>query len=274
MSVFRSPLYLDIETMIPLANYHDIEVMTDIAVSQRDRGERSGRAGLTVSLPIPGSPGIDVGGSGGSETEVTQERIVKSHPADALNRLLDSLQREGELSNDLINGQVRRHQIVEIDREWEISPATDIGSILTPLISVIAANPAIMAASEPPAEVISSLMGSQSTQGRVVLDATPEGDVGPRVLVLLESDQLVGKATLDDLTEERTVFGQVDAFVAEGGTYSLEKFFLSGISRGIRRSFPLENILSGFKPMLGREVSPSDLKVAGPVVVVKAIAIY
>src|SRR5699024_8390196 len=33
MSVFRSPIYLDIDLLVPLANYHDIEFMVDVALS-------------------------------------------------------------------------------------------------------------------------------------------------------------------------------------------------------------------------------------------------
>lgn len=273
MSVFRSPLYLDTEIMVPLANYHDIEVLTDVAVSQRDRGERSGKAAVTVAIP-GGGPGIELGGAKGSESEVTQERIVKSHPADALNRLIDTLHGQNELTSDISNGSVRRHEIVELDREWEVSPATEVGSLMTSLMSLFISNPALMSANEPPAEVVAAFMGPQSTQGRVVLDATTEVDGDVRVLVLLDSDQLVGNSTLDDLTEERTVFGQVDAFVEEGRTYSLEKFFLSGFSRNIRRTMPIGQLLSGLTPMFGREITIDDLKIAGPVVVIKAVAIY
>lgn len=274
MSVFRSPLYLDTEVMVPLANYRDIEVMTDVAVSQRDRGERSNRAGVNVSLPIPGSPGLDFGKTGGTESEVTQERVVKSHPADALNRLLDSLHEANELTCDLSSGHIQRHQIVEVDAEWEVSPATDVGSMMTAILSGIAKNPTLMSASEPPTEFLASLMGPQAPHGRVVLDATLDDDEAPRVLVLLEPDKLVGSATLDDLTEERSVFGQVDAFVSEGASYSLEKFFLSGFSRSLRRSIPLNQLLGGLKPFLGREATPEDLRIAGPLVVIKAIAMY
>lgn len=274
MSFFRSPLYLDAEIMVPLANYHDIEVMTDVSVTQRDRGDRSGKAGIKVAVPVPGSPGIELGGSKGSEFEVTQERVVRSHPTNALNKLLDSLHGSGDLVTDLSVGSVFRHQIVEIEGEWDVSPATDVGAFLTTMMSAVVANPALMNASEPPPEIMGSLMGSQHGQGKVVLDAIPAGDDAPRVLVLLDSECLVGSATIDDLAEERTVFGQVDGFVSEGSVYSLLKYFLSGFSRSIRRAFPVDNLLSGFGEMLGRPVAASDLDIAGPVVVIKAIAIY
>ena len=167
VSVFRSPLYLDEEIMVPLANYHDIEVMTDIAISQRDRGERSGRAALRVTAPVPGSPGVELGGSRGSESELTQERTVKAHPTDALNRLLDALHRKEELSTNLADEVVTRHQVVEVDGDWDVAPATDVGNLLTSVVAAFVANPAAAQSSEPPPELVASLMGTQRVSGMV-----------------------------------------------------------------------------------------------------------
>lgn len=267
------PIYLDTEIMVPLANYHDIEVMTDVSVSQRDLGERSGRGGASVSVPIPGSPKLELSGGKSSESEVTQERIVKSHPADALNRLIDSLTRENELAVDFVDG-ARKRQLVELDREWSISPATEVGSILTSLVSSVVNNPTLLQSHEPPTELLTSLIGNQSSEGKVVLDALPNSPEEHRVLVLIESENILGRSSIDDFEDERTVFGQVDTVVGAGASYSLEKFFLSGFNRSVRRSFNIENELEKFSPMVGREITASDLSVPGPLVVVKAIAMY
>lgn len=267
------PIYLDTEFMVPLANYHDIEVMTDISVSQRDLGERSGRAGLSVSVPIPGAPKIDLSGGKSSEAEVTQERIVKSHPADALNRLVDSLTLKNEMTKDFAEG-ARKLQLVELDREWSISPATEVGSILTYLLAALANNPSMLQGGELPDELITALLGNQSSEGKIVLDALPDNSEEPRVLVLIESENIFGRNTVDDFEDERTVFGQVDSVVGAGASYSLEKFFLKGFNRSVRRSFNLEDAVEKFSPIIGREVTASDLSVPGPVVVVKAIAMY
>lgn len=273
MSVFRSPLYLNPEILVPLANYHDIEVMTDVAVSQRDLGERSGKA--SASVAVPGGAGVHLGGSKGSETEITQDRVVRAHPADALNRVLDTLTQKDDLTRDFTGTQaVMRHQLVEIDRDWDVSPATDIGSILTSMMTAFGENPAVMDAEEAPPEFIASMMGSRPTRGQVVLDASVDDEQSPRVLVLLDSDYLVGHVTLDDLADDRTVFGQVDTFTPAGTEYSLEKFFLSGFSREIRRAISVDEMFAGIGPMLGRSMTRDDLVVQGPVVVVKAIGIY
>lgn len=273
MSMFRSPLYLDTEILVPLANYHDIEVMVDVAVTQRDRGQRSGAAGVRASVPLPGSPGVELGGSRGSESEVTQARTVKDHPTNALNRLLDALAKSGDVTTGLPTSAITRHQLVELDGDWEISPATDVGALLTGMVAMIAQNPSALESSEPPAEFY-SLVNSEPARGSVVLNATIDGAEQAHVVVLLDSGRLVDRTSLDDLEDERTVFGQVDAMVAEGSQYSLEKFFLSGFSRPIRRAISVEQLLSGTELSLGKPMTIDDLKIEGPLVVVKAIAIY
>lgn len=273
MSVFRSPLYLDTETLVPLANYHDIEVMVDVAVTQRDRGQRSGNAAAKAGLPIPGAPSVELGGSKGSESEVTQARTVKDHPTNALNRLLDALAVSKDVTTDLSAGSITRHQLVELDGDWEISPATDIGSMLAAMVAMMAQNPSAMESSELPAEFY-SLMTSAPARGSVVLTATLDDAEEMRVLVLLDSGFLVGQTSLDDLEEERTVFGQVDTIAAEGSHYSLDKFFLSGLDRPIRRAVDVEQMLEAMGKGFGRPMTMDDLKVQGPLVVLKAIAIY
>ncbi|ROZ61498.1 hypothetical protein EDL96_13245 [Kocuria soli] len=273
MRVFRSPLYLDIDILVPLANYHGIEVMVDVALSQRDRGERTGKAGANVALPIPGSPGFEFGGSRGSEAEITQARTVKDHPTNALNRLLDELAKANDITTDLSGSAITRHQIVECDGDWEISPATDVGAMLTSMVTIMSQNPSALESSAPPPEFY-SLMRSDPERGSVVLETTLEGADQLHVLVLLDSGCLVDRASLDSLEDERTVFGQVDVFLPEGSQYSLEKFFLSGFSRAIRRSISAEQLLSGMGASFGRPMTINDLKIDGPLVVVKPIAIY
>ena len=66
MSFFRSPVFLDLETLVPLANFHDIEVMTDLSLLERDLGKKSANAG--VKMGIPGGPNWK------SEVAVTRSR--------------------------------------------------------------------------------------------------------------------------------------------------------------------------------------------------------
>lgn len=269
MSLFRSPIHLDLETLVPLANFHNIEVMTDVSLSERDLGKKGANAGLKMG--IPGGPNIEAGGSGAKESEVTQARTVQDHPASALNRLLDDLATADELS-DLQAGTVFKRQLVELDREWQVSPATDIGDLLEGLVRLMVSNPAAMDSKEMPPEAM-SLMAGESARGTVVLETEEKDAEGRSIIVLLSADDLTAKSTIDDLEGDRNVFGLVHEIVPEMKQYSLEKVFLTGFSRSIRRAFNTKDLLS-LAAALNRPISEDDLAVPGPLIVIKAVAVY
>lgn len=274
MSMFRSPLYLDLDTLVPLANYHDIEVMVDVQVSQRDLGQKSGNLGFRASVPLPGSPGVEAGGSRGSESEVTQARTVKDTPASALNRLLDTLELHNGVVTDLSTQTVTKRQLVELDGEWEVAPATDVGAFLAELMNLMVQHPEAMAkGAEPPAEAM-SLMTAGPQRGSIVLDRVSDDSEASRTLVLLDAEHFVRGSSMDDLEGERTIFGSIDTLVGEDQDYSLEKFFMSGISRAVRRMFDPAELLQGVSEGFGRSLSVDDLRLKGPLVVVKAVAVY
>ncbi len=62
--------------------------------------------------------------------------------------------------------------------------------------------------------------------------------------------------------------------MGQGAKYSLEKFFLSGLSRVVRRALPAADFLENMGQAFGRPMTMDDLEIWGPLVVVRAIAIY
>ncbi|OLT31938.1 hypothetical protein [Serinicoccus sp. CUA-874] len=273
MTFFRTPVYLDTEVLVPLANYHDIDVTTDVAITVRDLGTRSKGGAAGLSLPVPGGPKFELHSDSGSESEVTQARTVKAHPTNALNRLVNALQGAGDLKEGL-SGEVFKRQLVEVERDWTISPATDIGGLLSRMIGLIASNPALMQGDDVPDEVTASLLTQESSHGQVVLESEDGDDDAPRAIVLLDGGNILAGHSLQDLEGDRAVFGQVDAFVDSGNTFSLEKFFLSGFSRAMRRSIDVTEMLGSLSGLMGRKVDASVIEVPGPLVVVRAIAVY
>ena len=119
---------------------------------------------------FPGAPGVELCRSRDSESEVTQARTVHDHPANALNRLLDKLAEDGDITTDLSTGAVTRHQLVELDGEWQISPATDVGSLLSALFAMIAQNPSLLQSADPPDEFVSLMTAPPALGSSVVLN--------------------------------------------------------------------------------------------------------
>lgn len=274
MAGFRIPRYLDVETLVPLANYHDVEVMVDREVS--DRVLRAGggeakikaRAGL-VDAEAGGKRAVD------SETKVT--RTIRSAPAGALNELVDALLRNNELKTSVEN--VAKRDLVEIETDWMISPASDAASMLATIVGAISADPTILQADEPPPEVIAAMMSPDTATGALILQQDDEqasdgGTATATVIVLARQAHLYADSVADDLEGEHAVFGIVENFVPEGEHFDLGKMLLAGLPRAFRRQIDAAELLQGFAGEADAGVDPQALNVPGPVVLVRAIAIY
>ena len=125
-----------------------------------------------------------------------------------------------------------------------------------------------------PDDVAASLLTQGGSHGQVVLESDDGDGDDLRAIVLLDGGNVLAGHSLQDLEGDRAVFGQVDTLVDAGKTFSLEKFFLSGFSRAIRRSLDTTEMLEGFSGITGRKVDSSVIEVPGPLVVVRAIAVY
>lgn len=254
---YRSPRYLEVNELVPLANYHGIEVMADLELTQRDSSEREKGFGGTLSLPIPGSPSIQANSSKGGSVEVTQSRKITDHPSGALNRLVDKLQEGNLLETDA--SLAHKRQLVELDREWEVSPATDVGNIFSAMIRAFGENSAIFNGTGVPNDFIAKFLQNDEQTGPIVLDSQATTDQ-PRAIALLSPNAITQQYTVDDLEGEFAVFGQVETYKEDQQKYSLDKFFLSGVNRSARRAFKIENFLESAHKMLGREVTMEDRK--------------
>lgn len=275
MSGFRKPVYLDVETLVPLANYHDIEVMVDVEVS--DRVLRSGTGGGTASIRV-GGVGADANGSRASESETTQSRTIRDAPASALNRLVDELLRTDEVKTTVADAHgVSKRDLVELDSEWIISPATDAAGLMTALFEVVKNNPSLAQSSGgPPPEAMSAIFDSGSHSGPVILteeDADDDGDAG-RIIVLATREHLIEPGTSDVLEGDRTVFGIVESLVPAGKNFEFAKHLLTGVPRALRRQMNAVDLLRDVSEKMGNGVDAESLVVPGPVVLVRAIAVY
>lgn len=270
--MFRAPIYLDLERLVPLAQHYGMGVLEDVDLTERDNGERSFGAGIGASIPVPGGPSISLGGKKGSAYEVTQSRRVSEHQTAAFNRVRDHLEDDDELVTAIGAEGVRRNSLVDLEGEWDIPAAVEAGGVLGAMVAGILADPR---ANEPSDELIQELT-TGDPKGRTALLAELGENPTVRVLVLLEPGCLVGGMTLDDLVATRSVFGSVDAFVPEGRKHDLEPFFMagSGANRQLRRTFKAHEELPKLAQITGRDVTADDLKVAGPVAIIRPVAIY
>ncbi|MDV8002832.1 hypothetical protein [Rhodococcus sp. IEGM 1408] len=268
MSGFRIPVYLDLDVLVPLANYHGIEVLVDVEVSERML--RSGAANGGGKLRT-GLIDAEAGGARTTESERTRSRVIRDAPASALNRLVDALFKSGDVRTD--TSDVARRNVVEIDADWEISPATDAGALLTSLFGMAAQNPAMLQLASPPPELLAAIM-RPAEQGTVILSRDSNNDDEAAVIVLANRENLVGTKTADDLEGDRTVLGIVESFVPEGKDFEFAKHLLTGIPRAFRRQTNAVDLLRSVVTQVGSDVDADSLVIPGPVVLVRAVAVY
>lgn len=273
MNIYRNPVYLDREILTPIANQWGIEVDTEIEVTARDLTDKKGGFNGNASLPGVGSVGLDLGG--GTEAEISQTRVVKAHPGAALNALVNDLRSGGSLITKLENETVTKSSLVEIEGDWEVSPVTDTGAMIGALIQLMLKNPQAIESREVPPEIAASFASPQTISNRkIVLRKINESEDDTKVIALLDSGLLVGNNSEDDLEDDKTILGLVETFKPEGGSYSLERFFSGGMGRALRRQMKTEKMYETLGTMHGENFSEEDLKVPGPVVVLKVVAVY
>ncbi|WP_149029425.1 DUF6414 family protein [Corynebacterium halotolerans] len=273
MSFFRNPIYLDRDTLVPLSNFHGIDVSTDIELTVRDQSSKNGS--MEGKAQIPWVSGRGERGTG-EETEVTESRRIESHPVSAFNKLVDELEKKDEVLNHFDFGTgISKRQLVEVEREWELSPSNEVGGLLSRLIELFIADPSLLNEERPNNEVIASMLSPQTAKkGQIVLQAVLEDEDAPQVLALLNAGHMVAGNDIDNLENELAIFGQVERVVGENRSFSLEKFYLSGLNRTMRRAISSDQLLAGVAKMTGRNVDRSDLEMTGPLIVVKAMAAY
>lgn len=273
MRIYRTPIYLDKEILTPVANQLGIEVDTNIEITATDRTSK--RRGLNAGGSIPGAMGARLDLGKDTEGEVAHSRVIKAHPGAALNELLDRLHESDSLITDLESDTVVKSALVELEADWEISPVTETGALIRSMIQLLAANPQALHADELPMDIAASLISPETSSNRkIVLTRCEESQNETKVVVLLDSGLLANNHSEDDLEDDKTILGLVETFKPEGKAYSLESFLSGGIGRALRRQLSAHKIYESLGALYESDFSEQDLKVDGPVVVLRAIAVY
>lgn len=269
MKVYRSPISLDISELTALANFHGIEVLTEVVLEQS-----------TASGPSRGAPDetvTDVGAGVSLNAEdltgatVRHNRTVRDHPSSALNRLVDSLATAGQL-NLGSGGLPQKRALMEFESEWSIAPATDIGNVMGKFMGVLGQDPSLIGNSDIPLSAVSAFLSAPS-KSAILLEALEKVGGTHRVFAIVDADHLTAGHTIEDLEGDRAVFGIVDSLTGEGSSYSLDKIYLSGMNRAMRRSFDKAKIIEMAKGM-NQTIDEADLSLIGPLVILKSISVY
>ena len=270
---FRNPLYLDLNLLANMADYYGVDIGRDAKVKVTQSRGRSGRANIERTI------GVAVDRS--SSQEMTQEFDSEFRPVRAMNDLIDQLLQDKEIV-DLDSGDqpvITQRMVLQVDGIAEVSAATEVGAMMSSFLPLLsqAADERRDFSEVDPTEAIGALLNPDIGASFVqVLELESESLEVPAV-VLVNPENYFGNSTVEDIEGEVTILANVEKVISNGRSYPLQRYFLPGLSRPIRRAIAkegLEGIIESMSDYIDRPVDTSSLSVAGPAVILRPIAIY
>lgn len=216
-----------------------------------------------------------------SPVEHTEVYSTTGSPVRAMNDVIDHLLLQNEvvdLSSDATLPVVQR-SLVQLEAELTLSPATEIGSLMSAAMPIFMKQAATGGSMEDvdPSMFASAVIqsGGLSLGPHVynVISDVEEYDV----FLIADPTHLVGRAAMDDLEDECTIFGIVDRIISEGSSYSLERVLLPGMNRTMRRALSrnsLSELVASFRTSQGNQADAADISIDGPAIQLLPIAIY
>lgn len=121
--LLRSPLYLDLETLTALAEYHDVPIPRAEEIVERTVHKRSGRASAAVA---------GVGGSleGGRDVEVQRTYSLTPKDKVVVSRAIDSLLHQGHVARLEERTPLSRGAWIEVEGIARMTTASLVGKLL------------------------------------------------------------------------------------------------------------------------------------------------
>lgn len=274
----RNPVYLDLETLEALAQYHEVDFPLPADVVERTTQGRSAEAGAKFGP-------FNAAGKGGTDVELQRSYSLTPRHKTVVSRTLDDLIRKNHVRTDVSSG-VSRDELVLFEGNSSLMPSSTMGKLM---------HIALLALKDTEGADISQLNAQELEPGfmqhakRAFLDndllpiplllrlQTPAD--WPSVYVNLEPGNFLESRSIDDVEGEIRVFGTVDKIIDEGDFYSAEKWLLPGWERDMRRvlmTTDIEQFFHSTASLFDVEVPEEDTKpyLSGPALLITAIAAY
>ena len=269
---FRDPIYLDIPLLKNLADYYGISVPGPSTVTMRKSGGRKLGAGVSKIVDV------SVQSDKGQATEETYS--TEFRPVRLVNDLIDTLLETRDLIDlvDSPDSALTAHDVVQIEGELVMSPATELGSLMARFFPMLL-NKYSAGEDEPTldqSEILQIMMAPQA-EGNQVYDLDVADAAERRFVIILDPQHVAENRSGDDLEGDLTVFGSIDRLLSETGSLPLTQYLFPGMNRTMRRAIrrtSLDDLLGGFSDITGQTLDASVLSVTGPGAIIKPVAIY
>lgn len=275
----RRPVYLDIETLMALGDYHGLDMPRLTDVVEKAVKKRSGNAKASFA-------GIGGGAELGKDVELQSSFTIAPTEKASVSKVIDGLL-AGEHTVPVSEEAVlKKDDIVEVEGLVRLTAASLAGKMLYVLRKYLESTEQDIrdldfSDIEPDVTALiqSVYLRNELVPIPVLVDVVGTG-LAPRVLVNLRPNLFVDSATSDQIEGDRRILGTVRSLVDEGdyGYVSTEDWLLPDWEYLIKRllmteiSDKVQEIVASLKIDLPAKDIHAWIK--GPAVVLDAVAVY
>lgn len=276
----RSPIYLDAETLLAQAEYHELDVPRRAEIVEKTVRERGAQAKASIT-------GIGASGSAGRTVEYQATYDLTPTLKSTVSKLIDSLISQGAVKPVEPEGSLSKDDLVELEGATRITAASLAGKAfyilrrfmqdttqdLSKLAELSTSDPELVR------QIKAVYVDNALPPIPMLLEMTQTG-LPQRVYVNLRPDHFVEAASADRVEGELRVLGTVSRLVPGGddGFTSAEDWLLAGYEYLFRRTLmtKIDDMVDDLVGKLGLELPADDVHayIAGPAIVIDAIAVY
>lgn len=276
----RSPTYLDVETLLSHAEYHDIEVPRQTEIVEKTTRKRAGGGKAAIS-------GLGVDGTRGTDVEHQSTYTLAPKQKATVSKVIDSLMADGAVQVDPDgHSSLSKDDLIELDGTTRITSASMAGKMFYALRRVMAGADDLdsmfsLGAEDP--EVGEQLkqiyLGNELLPIPVLLEMT--GTRLPQfAYVNVAADHFIDAASANRVEGQVRVLGAVSKLIPGGdeGFLSAEDWLLHDWEHIMRRlaMVKIQDLVKDLFSELEIDMPENDVHayITGPAVVIDAIAIY
>jgi hypothetical protein len=286
----RSPLYLDTDTLLGHADYHEVEVPQREEIVEKTTNRRSGGGKLKLGA---GAMGAGAEASRGSDVERQSTYSLEPNSKAKISKVIDSLIAMGAVKSRPTQETVlARDDLVEIEGITRITSASHFGKlffILRRVLEDMALEdlrdlPAVLDETDPvlQEQMKRVYLRNELPPVPVLLELKGSG-LPQKVYVNVRPNHFINEASADRVEGDLRVLGTVSRIVdgSPDGYLSAEEWLLSGWEFMLRRIFMMQvdGLLAQLRSSwadVGIALPEEDVRayISGPAIVVEAIALY
>lgn len=263
----RNPIYLDQALMQNAADYfgvpYDLEAKVTESGTRPSTVTGSAKSGL-------------IDGSDDMVAAFQTSYEIPAKPLRMMNDVIDQVDRSNDLKTEVdLSLSVTKGDVIELQGSLKLSAASEVGSILSKIIPVVAAAKGKISAAQQ-ATMAASMLAGASIPKRQLFELELDSDSETRVFLSIDHSHFFRTNSFDDIEADVSVFGTVERIVNENASMSFDRWILPDVDRSLRRMMQkqgLDKMLEGVNEMM--DIDLDEAKSAqGPAIEIRVMAIY